>query len=233
MKTLIAIYAHLQAKATFERHFQFWEALKQPGDEIMMFCPADAPLQMPGVMSQVFGKAQHHGRNAIDHFRSQMEHMAGLGFDRYAWFEYDSICLGPLPEFVGQMAANFFHDDGKSFTAKIYCHPPLLFTAAGLQAIVKEFQDMPSNSEAGYWDRWLGLAIERTGIIYHDLLGKGEGYSHNTIHESQHKDLYRAVLNGARLIHGIKDEATLEVIKRAWNRRKAVIAAETPDELEK
>lgn len=230
MKTLVAIYTHKDAEAVTKRHLQFWKDL---GHTLLMVSPANASLLIPGIQGLTVGKSQHHGEESIKNFRIILEQLNGQGYDRYAFFEYDSIPLGPLPEVTGAMGGIVFNDDGSAFSGSIYVHPPLIFTARGLETLVNEMKQMPLAAEHGFWDRFLGLAIQRTGIVCQDFHQKGIGYSTNTIHPEQHKELFKAVVDGCQLIHGVKDKETLDVIVRAWNKRQNIIAANTPDELEK
>lgn len=231
MKTLVSIYCHNKPGAVeaFERHFQYWQEL---GHDILLFSPSDAAVSVAGISGITTGKAQHHGVQSIKNFRGVLEHMAGLGYDRHAFFEYDSICLGPLPEFKGDLAAIIYHDSNPGFTGKMFCHPPILFTASGLNRLVEEFKQMPFDAEQGFWDRWIGLAIERAGLVYTDLLTDGRGWSRNTIYEVHHKDLFNAILRGVKVIHGIKDQQTLEVIQRAWKKKVMIEQVQKLDPLE-
>lgn len=215
--------AHKEAQDTFNRHYPFW---KQLGGDILVVHPTDSKVILPErekIMAMEFGKAAHTGVQSIVRFRSILEHMNGLGYDRSAFFEYDSFCLGEFPEMKGAMMAPVFRDNSpeRGFEGTTFCHPPLFFTPFGLSAVTEVIKTMPLTAEGSVWDRFLGLAIERANLEPFDLLGAGMAFCDNTIHPARHPALALAVRNGSRMFHGVKDEATLKVILEANRLREA------------
>ena len=219
MKTAIHILAHKAVQSTFARHFRHWEALVEKPDDITVWCPANARVDCPGIAIQAIGPAQHAGAEAIIRIVTILQHCRDVGgYDQVALFEYDSLCLGgKLPEFVEDFGANVFQEDypGKQFTANFFTHPPLVIKVAALSRLCDAFTGMRFSDEAGYWDRWLGVALERSKLSIYNFRHHTKGFSLNTIHPEHEKDLRELVLGGATMIHGIKSQAALDCALRA------------------
>lgn len=215
--------AHKDAQDTFNRHFQFWQKL---GDDIMVVYPSDAKVDLPErgrCIPLEVGKASHTGIQSIVRFRTVLEQMNGAGYDRCAFFEYDAICLGGLPEQRAPIMAPVFRDNGpnRGFIGTMFCHPPLIFSRHGLAVLCEEIKQMPMTAEGSVWDRWFGLAVERTGLPVFDLLEAGLAFAENTIHPARYADLAKAVRNGCHVFHGIKSPETLQVVLNANILREA------------
>lgn len=220
MRTLISILAHAEAQETFERHFPYWKAHEAEGADLLFRFPANSAFVVPGHQSIALGKKEHDGLHSIANFYSIMDHMWNLGYDRVGFLEYDSFCLGPLPS-MGEfdLIGNIFPDQiSEKFQGGMFVHPPFFVTRAGLAQLVNfGMKGLPFIAEGGFWDRWLGLAIKRAGLTCKSLIESGEGYSQNTIPKESWPDLRKAILTGARCIHGVKDVETFKVVQLAWN----------------
>lgn len=222
MKTLITVMAHKEAQEIFDRHFQLWWDL---GHDVLVVFPQGKRVAMPEIRGKhpntiqalEIARPAHTGVESIIRFRTILEHMNGCGYDRYAFFEYDAICLGPLPEKCGDIAGNVFTDDSpnRGFIGTSFVHPPLVFTAGGLAKVVEEMRGMGLADEKAVWDRWFGLCTERIGIPVYNFLKTGEGFADNTIHPPRFIDLRRAVLAGAKMLHGVKTPEALQVAREA------------------
>jgi len=171
------------------------------------------------------GKAEHHGVQSIMRFRAILEQMQGGGYDRYAFFEYDALCLAnDLPPMFADVVGNVFTDSNtdNGFTGGMFVHPPIMFTAKGLSQVVKTMEGMSLTDERSVWDRWFGLCLKRSGLSCHSLLASGLGYSMNTIPPEKHEELFLAIRNGAVLVHGVKTPECLEVCKKGMALRASV-----------
>lgn len=216
MTTLINILAHKEAQQTFERHFQFWEKVADKPSDILVWCPSNSKVECPGIQILCVAAAQHAGSEAILRIRTILEHGRDSGYDRVAFFEYDSICLGDkLPEFSEDIGANIFLDtESDKFNGGMFTHPPVVVKREGLARLCEAFKSMSLADEGGFWDRWLGLAIKRAALSHRNFLS-GEGFSRNTIHGDGWQAMREFIIDGATMIHGIKDKETLEVAVRA------------------
>lgn len=225
--------AHKEAQDTFNRHYPHWYDL---GGDLLIVYPKQSRVLIPTVkgkttqqvMQLEVGKAAHTGIESIIRFRTVLEHMHGMNYDRYAFFEYDALCLGPLPEKFGDIAGNVFREFGlnRSFVGTMYTHPPLMFTHKGLDMVVKEIQQMGLAEEGAVWDRWFGLAIERIGWPIYNFIEHGEGTARNTWWPNEFELLKKEVREGRRMLHGIKSEEALKVCiegHRLWDMQQELI----------
>lgn len=222
-KTLISILAHGAAQATFNRHLPFWLELRaeNPGVQFIVWMPANDRVKVPSEMEvQAVGEAEHNGVTAIRRIQYMFEFMAGTAHNLYAFFEYDSFCLGQLPAFEGDIAGNMFRDvESEAFKGGMYFHPPVLFTNHGLQQIAAQMLQMQPTEERGMWDRFMGLAAKKAGLKCASFLDDGRGFARNTTHAQDQSELRKAILRGARMIHGVKDEASFKTVQKAWELR--------------
>jgi hypothetical protein len=229
MKTLITIMAHREAQEIFTRHFPVWWDL---GHDLMIACPAQQSVALPEIrrhgrhiQTLEVGKAEHHGFQSIVRFRTILEIMNGQGYDRYAFFEYDALCLGhDLPEFKGDVAGNVFRDNSpdRGFEGTMFSHPPLVFTAAGLAKIVEVMTQLPLSAEKSVWDRWFGLAVEKSGLAIHNFLEHEQGFSANTIEKNQLDQLFRSIRGGVSMVHGVKSPECFQVCMAARALQRSV-----------
>jgi hypothetical protein len=215
--------AHKDAQETFDRHFPLWWDL---GHDLLIVYPQGAKVLLPtikGVQTQTIstleiGKPAHTGVESIVRFRTLLEHMHGQGYERYAFFEYDALCFGELPEKFGLIAGNVFRDNSpnRSFIGTMFVHPPLMFLQKGLDAVVEEMNGMALTAEGATWDRWFGLCMERIGMPIFNFMEAKIGTARNTWHASELPTLRAEVLGGARLIHGIKSAEAFNVASEAY-----------------
>lgn len=226
MRTLITIMAHKDAQATFNLHFdRHWKRICGKEDEILVAFPSDAKIEVPNGCQRIeVGLAAHTGPQSIVRLKTIMERMAGSGFDRYLFFEYDSICLGPMPDWYldYDIYCPLFRDNGpnRGFKGETFCHPPILMTQHGIDSVLKVMMRMPNTEEGSVWDRFFGYALEQSGAKAKDLLSSGEAFSHNTIHPSYYEGMEYAIRHGAIFLHGIKDAETLRRAERARELRE-------------
>lgn len=210
-KNLCVVMAHGAAQKTFERHFVEWE---KHGADMLIICPVDDKINCPGIQVMAMGKREHHGLAALTRFFGLLQHVEGMGYEHVIIHEYDSFCLGANPklDWTDDIAGNSFGEDNPNanFEGKMYVHPPLIFSLAGIKRITAA---LPSQVyEQGFWDRWLGRMIEITGATHHNF--GPIGFSLNTIHAAHYPALKDAVRNGARWIHGVKDAETYKLLKK-------------------
>lgn len=219
MRTHVSIMAHADAKDTFLRHFPYWKMQTESLDHIMAWMPEDGKFQIDGLTYQTIGKRQHHGPQALLRFRYMLEFLNGMDYERFLIYEYDSFSVSSFPADMGDFAANCFIDPNakeQGFEGSMFCHPPLVFSKTGLSTILKHLHGY----EKGFWDRAIGLAVQKSGIQPFNLVEKRLGFSSNTIEPSQFQDLRFAILGGAICFHGVKTVECLEVIKRADKHRR-------------
>lgn len=201
------------------RHLPLW---RKSGAQLLFFSPANACLVIPGFENLAWGAAGHHGEESIVRFKYMLTHLLGriTGDVKRLWIaEYDSFCVSPaLPETEpGKVYANAFfnHDTDPRFTEKMFCHPMICIDIALLRKIVEQMAKTPLNVGGYFWDRYFGKVVEDAGIeIVSFAEQTGQGFSINTIHESHYPACKAAVVNGARIFHGVKDKAALDLITK-------------------
>lgn len=205
------------AQATFDRHLPFWRAHELP---ILVFTPEDNPVKT-GLTTIKLGKASHHSAEANKRFRLMLDLLYDLPQQRFAFFEYDSICLDRRlprhPPSVG-VFGNVFNNSDPKFAGSQFVHPPLMFDRETVHRILVSCRYIPDSAEFGFWDRWLGLVCD-TGRIPMYSYGP-EGYSENTVAEGS-ASARAAVCGGAIMIHGIKAAGVLDMLVDARQRRVA------------
>lgn len=208
--------AHAAAEETFKRHLGFWKEHEKEGADLLFWSPADAAIKVAGHSCLEVGKAQHDGPAAIGRFRTILNHLADLPYDRHVFLEYDSFILGKLPALHGDFAGNLFIDEfgpKNGWSSRFFCHPPFMVDANALRKINEQMRRLPMTSDSGMWDRQLGYAIENAGITSRSWIQDGYGFAFNTIEPAYFPSLKDSLLAGARAIHGCKTPECLAVIK--------------------
>ena len=212
--------AHKDAKPTFDRHMKFWSAHPAP---IRVVCPKLRTIYTPHKTFE-FGFKSHHGEIAIVRFRSMLHAMLmeNQNDGRFMFYEYDSVCLDPLfdpfqYEVAGEpfICGNVFSNDQPGWVGSCFIHPPIAINSAAIKLIEKccAEKKVANSSEGGYWDRWLGLVCDKTGMMPRGW-GK-RGFSMNTIEIANIGTAMDAVSGGAVMIHGIKGVAILNALLSA------------------
>ncbi len=214
MKTAAIVMAHAGTEDTCHRHYPYWRANVTPNfDHIFFLSPFD--MQMDGPFAGVaWGKAQHHGQVANARFRQAVKMALGTGADRVVIHEYDSICLGTLPDTPKDaIAGNAFKAAPQlGFLGTTFIHPPIIAWRPALQRLCDILEVENMNGESGFWDRLLGHVCDKNSIPIWNYRDAGLGYSQNTIHPEHYEELRSAVQKGARLFHGIKNAEALDLI---------------------
>jgi len=224
MSILTCVLVHKQAQETFDRHLPYWKAWT---DKILVVTPEDSQIQTSEQQIS-HGKACHVGEEATKRMRWMFRWLEGTDFTEFIVHEYDSISFDRpsifnSPDTNDAIQGNWFRgEEHPDWLSESFVHPPLAFRRPALGALVAALGIIPDHAERGAWDRWLALAInkhnEQRTRIWIPSYGSngfgvcGSGFSHNTIHEDRYPELARAVRNGARFFHGIKQESALKVI---------------------
>lgn len=243
--SIIIVMAHRESTECLIRHWPLWAAHKIP---IFVYAPADSiPRIDPSIPMILYGRAEHHGVESIRRFKWLLKFLEDYGADESFVFEYDSFCLDPdglhrfqnihkeddrhcrlgYCEFYGGVF-NIGEDD-PSFKGSFYVHPPFGLENGTLELI--NDLNLSETEERGFYDRWLGYALEILGdkscdanIRIGSYVEDGTGFSRNTIEPEDRAACVKAIENGAVWVHGCKTEDTLTAIKAAYAKRKAVNA---------
>lgn len=225
MKRLLIIMSHREASDIFIRHWPLWAAHKI---QTIVFAPADSiPRIDPNIPLLLFGRAEHHGTEAVRRFKWLLQFLGSYEAEEFFVAESDSFCLDPNALDTALTDRDFYGNifpignSDPSFVGTSYVHPPFGITHAALNQV--NALNLPETTERGFWDRYLGLALEKVmpKLKVGSSISDGTGFSRNTIEPEDRAAAVAAVEQGAVWVHGCKDEATLTAIKAAYARRVA------------
>lgn len=215
--TLAVVLAHGKAADIVARHLPFWQ---EQAREVVFFTPTDDVL--PGTYWQYgIGKSKAYSADTNQRCRSALRFASFVQAKYTLLFEYDSIILGDIPNKylppAGGVSAPVFHDHtpGKKFLGDTYLHFPQMYTRTGLQKVVQAMDALPADAEGGFTDRYVGLAVARSGVPVLDLNLTGFVYTQNEIDEPKLPAAVEAYRKGARWSHGIKTEKVLKALQEA------------------
>lgn len=208
--TLVVIHCHGGVEPILDRHEPFWAG---HGCDYIFVCPQDKPIW--GRPHFSIGGEGHSGMVSINRFRSTWRLLEKFdSYDRFAIFEYDSLCLcTELPAIPdgGGMIANMKveHNPSQLFRSRYYWHAPWIIDAQSLHRLNQVMGFLRPDLEGGFFDRYLGLALQQYKIPTHPL--GALGYSQNTIEASHQQECAEAILLGAVALHGVKTEECLRM----------------------
>ncbi len=228
--TMIVLMCHGKARATFERHYSEWHKHNCP---ILLFTPSNDPMPYPfssyypDKPRLTFGVASHHDKSAIMRFAFLLNFLSDIDFGQFAIFEYDSFILSErLPDVgtSGLIGTKFDEPDCNTWGSHLFIHPPFIIGKSALRAIVKEAKELNSEIASraqGFWDRYLGILVERAGrnIAFQPLKWGVDSWSNNTIEEQHIPEVALAVKNGVNWIHGCKSAKAYQAIKEGYSER--------------
>ena len=220
-RTLVAIHCHGGTEQVLSRHEPFWRA---HGHDFVYLCPKDKPISGPHLSAGMQG---HSGPVSIDRFRQAWKLLERLEYDRYVIFEYDSLCIStflPTPS-IG-LLANRFENFETRFKSKFYFHAPWIMSLATLQSLNAIMHVLSPATEGGYFDRFLGFALQTHNIGHLSLQILNQGYSQNTIEPQHYEQMQMEILKGATCLHGVKTAECLQValIQRENYMRSKIVA---------
>lgn len=211
LRTFTVVMAHAEAQQTFDRHLQYWQ---RNGSMRMVMCPADSIIRTDYPVLAI-GRKSHHGAMANHRFKELLGHLLMLDFDRFIIHEYDSLCVDDVPaldsvRFWGNVWTN---TEPHRFMSSHYFHPPLIIPKDSLARLVWSLIQIPDEAELGFWDRLIGLAVDRSNVAFgsYDRIG----FSRNTIEPGDIPAAVAARKAGATMFHGVKTEEVLNAIVSA------------------
>ncbi len=214
--TLGIVLAHGKANDVCLRHLPEW---RKRCAEIFFFTPVDDPL--PGTLLRQYsvGKSKAYSADTNLRCREALRLAALTYYEYILLIEYDAVIFSEIPEKYlpppDGVSAPVFHNVDPKFKGKFYTHFPQCFTRAGAQATVAAMDRLPLDSEQGFTDRYVGLAVEQAGIPVLDLNPTGFVCTHNEIDDKKLPDVLAQYKKGARWSHGIKTEKVFKALQKA------------------
>ena len=215
-ETIAIVLAHGKAVDVCRRHLPVWQNLAA---EVVFFSPVDDPLP-PGDRSYSIGKSKAYSADTNLRCREALRFASLTRFEYVLLCEYDSLVFGDIPakyypDWNGVTAPAFPNSDPK-FIGKRYLHFPQLYSRDAAQAVVSAMDAMPLDSEHGFTDRYVGLAVERASCItLFNLIETPYVYTQNEIDDPKLPQALAAYKNGARWSHGIKTRKVFEALRAA------------------
>lgn len=226
MSTLVLIMVHgdKPAEEAFYRHLDEWAKY---GHDMLLFTPGNKHLNCDAPQLS-YGLASHHNQEAINRFKFLLRFLSRMdSYGQFAIFEYDSFILTErLPDVgpSGLMGVKFNEPDNSTWGSNLFIHPPFIVGHSAMKCLVKEAKNLHVDVERmaqGFWDRYLGILVERAGrdIAFQPLKWGVDSWSNNTIEEEHIAEVSLAVKNGVTWIHGCKTAKAYEAIKDAYSGR--------------
>lgn len=225
MKLHITIMSHAGGLDCCKRHMPFWKA-HDPA-RIDIITNTNYPIKQedfPDCNVYASEESARIGRLAWARIKTMLTQLwlrskACEEFTDFMVFEYDSLCL--LPAIIplrGFFGTCFVNKDSR-YHAPRYALPPWQFDAGTLNKMFSAMLRWPDLYENGYCDRYLSSLAWLAGVpVLDHPFG---GYAKNTIEARHIKGMQNAIRReGARMIHGIKDERALEAAVEAFKQAK-------------
>lgn len=215
--TLAIVLAHGKIAEACRRHEPVWR--RHCGD-LFYFTPVDDPLPA-GFRQYSVGKSGSYVPDTSLRCREALRFATLTGYKYVLLIEWDSLIFADIPTkllpFAGGVSAPLFTESepGKKFKGKFYLHFPQLFTRSGAKAVVAAMDGMPLESEFGFTDRYVGYAVEQSGIPVLDLNPTGFACTHNEIDAAKLPEVLKQYAAGARWSHGIKSKETFQALAAA------------------
>lgn len=211
-QSLVIIMAHREAEATCRRHLPLWQS---HNCDMIFYCPLNSIVNV-GYPVLAHGLASHHDTMANERFLKLLCLLEKTIYNQFIIYEYDAMSLrSDLSSFrkPDVLYGNVFRDNRpeREFIGTTFVHPPLIFGRTALRRML-DVQISPS-LEHGFWDRLLGLMIERAEIQTFDFLAAGHGFARNTIEPPEYATARNAARAGAYLFHGVKTEECLNHLR--------------------
>lgn len=224
-QVLGVVLAHGKARDTVIRHLPYWFKICE---KLLVVTPIGQPLNLnnPDVTElQLVADGGSYSTSTNQRCYEALKAGYAVGTPFVMLWEYDSLAWGPVPLGAiperGSMAAIYWQNERispihpKTFMGNFYLHFPHLYSRQGLELVIGTMESsMNMTEEHGYTDRFLGLAVELSGIPVLNWTGLGLSYSFEDItsHGARIDGCIHAVQNGALFSHGIKSEAGLHKI---------------------
>jgi hypothetical protein len=218
MNVTTTVFAHGGAIETAKRHYPIW---RKNSDNILIVSSVDDPCILNEVDCLTHGEAQHHGYDSLKRQLFGFKSALSYDSDYYVFLEYDAIMLQrPKPRPIIQ--GNLFND--YIFLNKLtepmrqglcFLHFPWIFPSN----VLKFFTESVEVKKDDYFhqDGWMAQKIMDLNLEIHNTYYQ-EAYSQNTIEPKHFDELSTAIKNGAYAIHGIKEQETLDVVMRSFEK---------------
>lgn len=145
-----------------------------------------------------------------------LKHFLTTEFERCIVMEYDTLILGPIPDYPSGFVAKHFLGVIPGSEATQFFHTPWLFDRESAETVIRVGMELMMDGTVGRggWihgspDMFLGLIVDRSGMKFTD----SGTFTKNTIHSPEDITLARqAVADGVWFLHGVKSREVLDAI---------------------
>jgi hypothetical protein len=208
--------AHGGADDVTNRHLKYWQ---RDGD-VVFLSPVNDPVGVSDGIQWCVGVAGHAIEDANGRVLAAINGFLKSGYDRLAFYEYDSFSLRPIPWhlFPEALCCPAFSDTRaeRGFVGTRFTHPPLFMSRRIASHLAFAMQELGTNCENFFWDRYVGLATERHQIPVFNLLDNGMAYARNPIEGEHIAAAAKCIEDGGFCVHGIKTEAALKALPKRF-----------------
>lgn len=217
MNITLTIFAWGGGETAFQQHRKYWDALE--ARRVKVISPINSPIKECPYDQKLLGNAEHAGRDSIKRIKSVLHELQYMDFATHHMIcEQDSIPLNPdfklQSGLTGIIQENY---EPARFISSRYVNQPQLIDHASLLKMLTVAEEYPAVWEEGFADRYVSALAFLAGVPI--LSWDPPGFSRNTILPLHHHDMGKAIHNGTKMIHGIKDPETLAIAEKFLTRK--------------
>ena len=211
------VLAHGKAREAVARHETLWKPMCR---SLVYFTPVDDRLLLPGRVEYSVGKSQAYSADTNLRCREALRFAAMTAAEYVLLFEYDSFILptpgvDARPPAPGEVLATRCSDPYNTrFQGKSFLTFPQLWHRESLELLVDAMDNIALDAEGGFTDRYIGYATEKAGLTVVPVPPALE-YSKNHITAEDLPVAEKRIREGARWIHGVKDENVFAALLKA------------------
>lgn len=213
---LLVVQAFQGQEDLVRRHLPLWQ---KHGLPIWLLSPIDSPLVVPGVDQNIhIGQNSFSGPRKANRLAATLQLLCVSKYSHFVWFEPDSICLQAEIK-PGNGLGGILHGSSEPtrFVSPHFLQTPLLFDRQSAVKMLAAHRRYPMIQEEGHDDRFFStLAYAGHVPMFNNAPGT---FGYNTIAPEHYAAVREAISKGVAWIHGIKDEATLNVVLEAWSQK--------------
>lgn len=194
---------------------------KRSGCDILFSSPVDNPSRLERVLHLHTGLALDPVKRATwwkyqARVLATMEDCLYLDYEGYIFTQYDSICLGVLPEIRREDCVHHvFGNNDPNYAASYFVHPPWCFGREQLVRFTRAARNYPIEAEHGVMDRWMAWIMEREKFV----VTPSNDWSHSVNSYDTPGRITEGreaiFVKGVRFIHGVKSAVQLNQLLAA------------------
>lgn len=150
------------------------------GAPVIIFSPADAPVEITGLICRRAGKRAYIGQDSLDRQLLHLKTALEYPFDYFLLNDSDSLCIAPeIPpylyaEFGSMIWSNEIGEPRPHLSAlpKIAMHPPYFLSRASLEKMVASAGRVTMHPITQYIDHYMLQLAYAAGLEHKSFLSK-------------------------------------------------------------